>query len=536
MENRTMQSVLKCERRIGADGGPDRRDILTALLVFALVLVLGLSILNRGHEWGDDFAGYILQAQALVEGDVQEMARRIAVLHPSVRSFEEGAVDDSPLVYVWGLPLVLSLVYRAVGYDAPAGEMIIYYKIPGAIFFAVFAAALFLLYRKRFSYAVSLFLAFMLVSHRQLFGEVNSVMTDIPCLAAACVSLLSAELFFDERHPGKKALLGILLGTAMWYTAVVRLNGITVVLCVLLGHGLALSGRRDTPKPLHLLPWVVFLALYAVTFMLLPMPNSNTSHMLGLTLNRIKDNLLFYDGQIASFAENMLPAWVPGRAGLHVLLYVLIAAGLMDRGLRREEFHLAVLMCSTGAALLTLPYVQGLRYMFVILPLMVLFAAYGAAAAARLAGRVLRGKRSRRAALCIAWGAVLAVSLLRVGDLAQWRIDDLKHGGREQLYDAYHPASKDIYAYIDGHVEEDAVIAYMKPRLLYLNTGRMSMAAGVNGHHFYDADYLLTLRNFEDDVGSIVWPELREELTLVYENPVYELYRISDAYRSLRYE
>lgn len=531
-----MQRMLKEKCLMPADGGLGRRDMLTALLVFALVLVLGLGILNQGHEWGDDFAGYILQAQALVHGDVEEMAQRMAVLHPSPRSFEEGVVDDSPLVYVWGLPMVLSLVYRAVGYDAPVGETIIYYKIPGAVFFAVFAAALFLLYRRRFSYAVSLFLTFMLVSHRQLFGEINSVMTDIPCLAASCVSLLSVELFLHERRPGPKALLGILLGAAMWYTAVVRLNGITVVLCVLLCHGLALLGRRDAARPLHLLPWAVFLALYAVTYRLLPMPNSNASHMAGLTLNRIKDNILAYNALFMAFTGDMLPAWVPGRGALLVLLYALTAAGLVDRGLRREELHLSVLLCGTGAALLTLPYVQGLRYTFVILPLMLLFAAYGAAAAGRLIGRALRGAGSRRAALGIACGVMLAVSLLRLGDLTQWRIDDLERGGREQLYEAYHPASRDIYAYIGAHVEEDAVIAYMKPRLLYLNTGRMSMAVGVNGHHFYDADYLLTLRGFQDEVGGIVWPELREELTPVYENPVYELYRISDAYRSLRYE
>ena len=528
--------MLKRERPMREDGGLSRRDIRTAVLIFALVLVLGLGILNQGHEWGDDFAGYILHARALVQGDVEEMAQRMAVLHPSPRSFEEGVVDDSPLVYVWGLPMVLSLVYRVVGYDAPVGETIIYYKIPGAVFFAVFAAALFLLYRRRFSYAVSLFLAFMLVSHRQVFGEINSIMTDIPCLAASCVSLLSVELFLDERRPGRKALLGILLGAAMWYTAVVRLNGITVVLCVLLCHGLALLGRRDAARPLHLLPWAVFLALYAVTYWLLPVPNSNASHMAGLTLNRIKDNILAYNALLESFAGDMLPAWVPGRGALLVLLYALTAAGLVDRGLRREELHLSLLMCGTGAALLMLPYVQGLRYMLVILPLMLLFAAYGAAAAARLIGRALRGAGSRRMARGIACGVMLAVSLLRLGDLAQWRIDDLKRGGREQLYEAYHPASRDIYAYISAHVEEDAVIAYMKPRLLYLNTERMSLAVGVNGHHFYDADYLLTLRNFEDEVGGIVWPELREELTLVYENPVYELYSISDAYRSLRYE
>ena len=36
--------------------------------------VVGFLMLNRGHDWGDDFAAYILQAQALVRGDASNDA------------------------------------------------------------------------------------------------------------------------------------------------------------------------------------------------------------------------------------------------------------------------------------------------------------------------------------------------------------------------------------------------------------------------------------------------------------------------------
>ena len=515
-----------------------RRDVLTTLVIFVLTLVLGLGILNRGHAWGDDFAGYILHAQALVEGDIEEMAQRNAVLHPSERTFEEGVIDDSPLVYVWGLPMVLSLVYRLVGYDAPMGSAIIYYKVPGVVFFALFAGVLFLFYRRRFSYAVSLFLTFILISHKQIYCEVNNILTDVPCLAAAFVSLLVVELFEKEPRLLHKLLLSFLLGVSAWYTAIVRLNGVTVLYCVLCYQLFEVIGNRVKGKKLiyELLPWIVFGVLYAATYCVLPEPNSNTSHMSGFTLDRIKNNILDYYALMESFVGDTLPQWVPGRKYLHLVVYVLIAAGLVDRGWRQKEIHLSVLLCGTGAVLLTLPYAQGLRYMFNILPLMGLFAVYGAAAIFRIACGAIRTEKNGRAVVWALYGLMLAVSLMRAGDLVKWKIDDIRNGGREQLYEAYHPASRDIYAYIGEYVEEDALIAYMKPRVLYLNTGRMGFMVGVNGHHFYDADYLLTFRNFADELGGIVWPELREELTLVYENHEYELYRISDAYRSLRNE
>lgn len=515
-----------------------KRDMLTAAVLLVLTLVLGLGILDKGHPWGDDFAGYMLHAKALVEGDVEEMRMRNAVLHPSPRSFDEGVIDESPLCYVWGLPMVLSLVYRLVGYDAPGGEMILYYKIPGAIFFAIFAAALFLFYRRRFSFAMSLFLTFMLCSHESVYGELNDIMTDILCMAASMVSLLCAELFAAQRRPARKATLGIALGIALWYTATVRLNGMTVVLCALLYQALALlavpKGERRYRE--EILPWAVFIALYVLTNVCLPAPNSNTSDMASVTLNRIKDNVLYYYGLMESFFGRMLPDWLPGRNAVHLAVYALIALGLLTRGWQRGKIHLAILLCGTGVVLLTLPYRQDVRYMFNVLPLLLLFAGYGMSALIQAAGRFVRSAGIRRMAAYAALALMLVVSCCRVQSLVQWKQDWLAQGGRERLYEAYHPASKDIYAYISENVEEDAVIAYIKPRTLYLNTGRMSLMVGINGHHFYDADYVLTFAGRNDDIGYMIWPELDAELTLVYQNHEYELYRISDAYRSLRYE
>ena len=515
-----------------------RRDALIALMLLVVALIWGLGILDKGHVWGDDFAGYMLHAQTLVEGDFEQMQLRNAILHPSPRSFEEGVVNDSPLAYVWGLPMVLSLVYRLVGYDAPVGETIIFYKIPGAVFFALFAGVLYLFYRRRFSLAASLFLTFMLCGHSGVFGEVNSVMTDIPCMAASVAALLGMEVFACEARTRRKTLYGVLLGVVLWYTAVVRLNGMSVVIGVLLSHVLYLAHAYKTEKNrlLHLLPWALFACLYLLVRLCLPEVDSNTSDMAGVTLNRIKDNILYYYGLMQRFFGGMLPAWMPGRNCLHLAVYALMAAGLIARGWRSAEIHLTILLCGTGAALLALPYEQDLRYLFGILPLMLLFAGYGMAALVRAAGRCVRSVCVRRAAVCAGTALMLAVSLLRMGDLAAWKQEWKNSGGRERLYEAYHAASKDIYAYISEQVEEDAVIAYIKPRVLYLNTGRMGFVTGVNGHHFYDADYILTFQDRADEVGAIIWPELDAELTLVYENPGYELYRISDAYRAIRYE
>ena len=48
-------------------------DTLIALALLVIARIWGLGILDKGHVWGDDFAGYMLHAQTLVEGDFEQM-------------------------------------------------------------------------------------------------------------------------------------------------------------------------------------------------------------------------------------------------------------------------------------------------------------------------------------------------------------------------------------------------------------------------------------------------------------------------------
>ena len=91
--------------------------------------------------------------------------------------------------------------------------------------------------------------------------------------------------------------------------------------------------------------------------------------------------------------------------------------------------------------------------------------------------------------------------------------------------DVYSPEAIEIYRYIEQEIPEDKVIAFPKPRALYLNTGRLSFRPGVNGHALEDADYyLLTTFRF----GDFLPLDLSEvNKTVVYENAGYTLYKLN---------
>ena len=108
-----------------------RAAVLTALFLAIVTLAMALMSANSGHDWGDDFAGYISQAIAIAQGTLEQQAHINLVTHPSDLSFLPAGADS--LVYVWGLSLMLVPVYWLFGYDTDSFSSIIYYKLPGIL-------------------------------------------------------------------------------------------------------------------------------------------------------------------------------------------------------------------------------------------------------------------------------------------------------------------------------------------------------------------------------------------------------------------
>src|SRR5512147_701021 len=112
------------------------RNTLLAIMIIAS-FVLGAATLTRGHEWGDDFASYILQAESIWKGETDEF-----VEHNSFTIFQSSN-QIGPVAYPWGYPLILTPVYALKGIHPLA------LKLPGLIFYGGFLVCLYLLTRTR---------------------------------------------------------------------------------------------------------------------------------------------------------------------------------------------------------------------------------------------------------------------------------------------------------------------------------------------------------------------------------------------------
>lgn len=123
------------------------RDWLIAIAISLFVFLIAGTQLTKGMpEIGaGDYAAYISVGKSLADGTFEEQTLKNYYMHPS--ALPEEAKDGS-LVYVWGYPLMLSVVYRLVGWDYINYSSVIFYKMPSLIAFAITAGVLYLLYRR----------------------------------------------------------------------------------------------------------------------------------------------------------------------------------------------------------------------------------------------------------------------------------------------------------------------------------------------------------------------------------------------------
>lgn len=203
-----------------------KNDYLLFALIVAAILFLSVFCLTNTCYWGDDFAAYISEGIAIAEGKFDEQVLLNVQMHPS--ELPDEALKGS-LVYVWGYPLLLALVYKLVGFDRVGFSSIIYYKLPSAIALALMAGILFLLLRRRFGKPLSFMLAFLFSACYEFSVQINTLYSDVVFLFFAALSLFILELFLDEKQEKKKLVLGVFLGISLWYTYETRLNGISIL-------------------------------------------------------------------------------------------------------------------------------------------------------------------------------------------------------------------------------------------------------------------------------------------------------------------
>jgi len=505
--------------------GYNRRDwMIACALVLALFFLTGMQITYGLSSWGDDFAAYISEGIAISTGTLQEQVVKNYTLHPAQLSAEATAEG---LVYVWGYPLLLALVHKIVGFDVATFGSIIYYKIPSLIALSLTAGVAYLYYRRRFSRELAVLLTVVLCFCSHFVFAVEFLHVDILFLFVFQLSLLLADCYFpvclnsDRPLPGM--LLGIALGIAMWYTCETRLNGVTILIVVGLGHVIHLIQKRQKLTfPLaavQILPYIVFAVLWFGSSLFLPSATSNLSDVGEVSPGIILYNIRYYLKHLVRYFNALigdihLPLWP--------LMFVLIAVGVVKKGFTAKNLPLTTLLIGSFIVLITLPYTQGLRYLYNILPVMLLFAATGGIHI----WEWLCEKHSMKYMDTIMRSFGLLVLFLICFVQLKAGIHNVMNDRAVSANDVYAEESIELYHYVQENVPDDAMIGFCKPRAMYLNTQRMGCRLGYNGHTLEQVDYYLFCTYMNEPYDREVIAEQAEALRLIWSNPSFQLYEV----------
>lgn len=482
---------------------------------------LSISMLTTGHDWGGDFAQYIMQAQSIVEGDIDGFMRQNRF------AMEESSYSVGPAAYPWGLPLLLAPVYYFTGNNMIAFKMVL------IVCYLLFLFLLWFGFRTDHNQPGRFILLIIFAVNPFMLGFMNSIFADIPFLLFSTAGiLLMRRLYVEQKQLFHYVTDGVLLGVLIAWSIFFRNNGLlllfTLVIVRLTGGYLTYKRARSSCNKniFALIPWLlpflscgVFLIIWHVLF-----PAGGTSHihhLQELSIAQITGNIHYYFFLPAEFLST-------GNKSVDIAIYMLSLPFAFLGIFRRfhRDYPILIYCALTLVLYILWPYRQGLRFIFPVLPFYISFVLTGASVFPDL----LSSFKIRRAVHSF----YIVFLVMIIGSMSIQSIG----AGRKNLQDQrqpppgpYSPDAQEMFSYIRMMVrnsEEDKVVIFFKPRVMRLMTGGASILINEPGQ-LDRGDYLCVHPAPDKDQiprEHLVLMKESGNLQLMYYNNTFSLYKL----------
>jgi hypothetical protein len=447
----------------GASANGPRCALWLTLVPALASVALAVFWQTPGHTWGDDFAGYLVQAKALLNGTP---ARELALNAHLLAASDWRAGPDA---YPWGYPAILALVISIFG-PSLSTLKIVSISSMGVI---TLTAGL-LAYASRLSLASVVCVAIIVGMQPDLTSLGNVIGSDAVFLALTGVALSCAALTLGAwPKPLSPAVrlwatfIAAVFGSMSFF---VRSNGAVTLLAI--GASIiavpVFSGRPNarsvavTAATFALVCAALIIAYYAL------LPDGTWVHVQYLTAE--PSSLARRTGDAIDDFGNFFPIFVLPSPFERLAVGALVVLTVLGaRRLGKAGFLLA--LYSAGHLLLVtlFPFSGGQRYYLPVLFAVAVLAAAGVESLAKWAAM----KLPRAPDLKVARS--LSVALFFLGAVASnlYRIDL----GRERTADGpYSPAATELFGYIREQPAAIQPVAFFKPRAMRLLGGKEALA------------------------------------------------------------
>ncbi|MBE7536265.1 MAG: glycosyltransferase family 39 protein [Anaerolineales bacterium] len=420
------------------------------LLIIFISTLIGAGMLRRGHEWGDDWAWYVLQAKSIADGSLNEF------IEISAFTNYQSTSHLGPLAYPWGYPLILAPFYALNGISPMT------LKIPGLLFYAGFLICLYLFAKSRLTRTESLIFVSLFAFNPMLLEFLDYILSDIPFLFFSTLTLLLVV------QQNKSRIHYALIGAAIFFTTFIRATGLLLLGCFLLVDFFELLVQRkdwNVVKRIILNSFIVcaaFALLWIANILLFPGGGeSYLSQYKNLTVDLVI-------GFIGAYFK--VYGWFFGEATRWQYLYYFVLAfallGVWIR--RRNDLYLISFFGVWMLVHITYPYWQGPRYIFPLLPIFIYFAFQGMKFAI---GKLSEKYQAMGQRAMYGFWTVIAIYFLVTSSVLAY--DNVRTG--RQINGPFDPLSMEVYQWIKNETPPTSVLIFFKPRVMRLMTERPSI-------------------------------------------------------------
>ena len=467
-----------------------------SLLVSLVAFGAGWAALTPGHQWGDDFALYVMQAQSLVQGEIDELLRQGTI------TVRQSRYWTGPVLYPWGYPLLLAPVVAIWGGHIQAIKMV------SVIAFSGTAALMYAFYCRRFASTKALLLTLMIAVNPIMLKFLNNTESDIVFLFLAMLALTLLDAPCKGASERRPLHIWLAVGGIAGIASAVRPNGVLLLPVIALAQflearscGLKVFSVRRADLVRYLAPYaVVAVVLLAVAITLPGGEGSHVKRYLESDWSRLPDNALYYAKTPVQFFGATLVDYDLAKSTAYVAWQSLLENGPLGIAssfiskfstLRNVFGWLAYwvtvpfLLCGiatcgrrdapalvfAGLNLLLYvgsPFREIVRYFIPMVPLYILFIATGTEWCWKhLATRYATGmKRFELKAWVFLTLVFLASTIVFV-----FRPDrPATHG-----VGPYDALSQDMFAFVRQQSEPTDLIVFFKPRAMRLLSGRSTV-------------------------------------------------------------
>ena len=443
------------------------RNVLLALIILSSFAV-GSSLLTRGHQWGDDFAWYIVQAKSILNGTTDEFMEESAFTN------QQSTTHLGPLAYPWGYPLILTPVFAIKGINPLA------LKLPGLFFFGGFLVCLYFLMKTRLTEMESLLIVALFAFNPLLLQFLDQILSDIPFLFFSTLSLL---LMIKEDEKGYFHYVWI--GAAIFLTTFLRVTGVLLLACFLIvAFFRLLKNRKDRRTGIEiikssLIVCSVFILLWIANLLLFPSGGDSYFSQYAGLIETAKEMARAY--------FNVFGLFFGDAPGCKYLYYILLIVFLLGAWVRRKQDLILILFFILWMLVhITYPYWQGPRYIFPLLPIFIYFIFQGMKF---LITTLPEEKRPiARTASFGFWMFLGAIFLVQSSMSAYTNLQN-----ERATNGPFDPYSKEVYSYIKEETPPDSVVIFFKPRVMLMMTEHMTIMS-TECDRMWKGDYLVLSR------------------------------------------